>query len=178
MKLKFFAILLFLSIVIPFGTTFLLIEYQKKQVRRELKSRLLLGVDKQELVLLKFKTTETKNKVHWEKDDEFSYKDEFYDVVEEKIVGDSHFFWCWWDNEDTKLSKRLSTLLDLNFSSNPIKQDNQKRLNQFLETFYVATNNSKPLLIWIIDQKVYNKVYQNFYNSWELSPPSPPPKLV
>lgn len=164
--------------MVPFGTTYLLIEYQKKQVRRELKSKLLLGIDKQELILLKFKTSESKNLLEWEKSDEFCYKNEFYDVVEERIVGDSQFFWCWWDNDETQLNRRLSALLDLNFNSNPTKQDNQNRLSQFLETYYTVRDCSKIIHQFFLLQNSHIGFYQDFYQSTELNPPIPPPKIV
>jgi len=176
-KCKVFGILLILCFVAPVATTYIILKYQKKQVRREVKRKLIAGIDKEELVLLKFTEEEKETQLNWKHSKEFEYKGEMYDIVETKIVGDTTYYWLWWDYEETKLNKQLSQLLSFALGHNPKNQENQKRLHNFFKSLYFSEDERKePLVFFELKSKFH--FGQNFYLSVFLTPPDPPPKKV
>lgn len=177
MKRKIFVILLLFSFIAPVVTTYVILRYQKKQVKKEVKKKIISGIDKEELVLLKFTEGEIKSQLEWEHSKEFQYKGEMYDVVEKEVRGDTTFFWCWWDSEETDLNKQLKGLVKRILEKNPKNQENQKRLNNFLNSLFIKEPICK---ITITIQKTKNKPFykQKFRQSIINSPLVPPPEIV
>ncbi|MGM0647475.1 MAG: hypothetical protein ACQESZ_03705 [Bacteroidota bacterium] len=176
MKGRFFSILLILSLILPVAATFLWLQHQKAIVKKEVKHRIIAGIDRAELELLTFHKKDTLDKLRWEHSKEFEYKGEMYDIVERRTVGDSVQYWCWWDYEETQLNKELDNLVNTAFNQNPQKQNKEKQLISFYKSLY---NNS--IEKWSIDTNIrycYHPVlYQEHYESISISPQSPPPKL-
>ncbi len=137
MKEKAITILLILVISAPAPIVLSFMQYQKKQIRREVKSLILKGVDKSELVLLKF-SRETHESLRWEKDHEFEYKDEMYDVVEKEVRSDSIFYWCWWDKEETDLNKKRNDYTAQILGKDQQRNQKQEQLFQFFKQLYFA----------------------------------------
>ena len=136
MKRDILSIFLLFSLVAPLTITFFWLKHQKSTVRREVKQNMIAGLDKNELVLLKFTAQESQTKLHWEHSEEFEYNDQMYDIVETQIKGDTTYYWCWWDNEETKLNKQLDELLAYALGNNPQNKDSQKQLSDIFESFY------------------------------------------
>lgn len=172
---KVFGILLIFCFVAPVATTYVILKYQKKQVKREVKWKMIAGIDKEELVLLKFTEEEKQTQLNWKHSKEFEYKGEMYDIVETKIVGDTTYYWLWWDHEETKLNKQLSQLVSFALGHNPKNQENQKRLQNFFKSLYFSEDERKESLAFF---EIKSKFLfgQNFYSSVFLTPPVPPPE--
>jgi hypothetical protein len=86
-------------------------QQRRHTVKKEIKRKLIKGVNHEELVLLKFSIEDSKTKLKWKHAREFSFEAEMYDVVSYEIKSDSIFYRCWWDHEETALSKKLDRLL-------------------------------------------------------------------
>lgn len=144
-------------------------------VRKEIKRKIIKGLDKQELVLLKFSKNEAQTVLRWEHAKEFEFKCEMYDVVETKITNDSIHYWCWWDFEETSLNKKLFELTSLALNNNPQKKETQNQLidfykSLFCENFYTYSFEHK---------KPNNPIISNLQLNLDLifySPPIPPPE--
>jgi hypothetical protein len=176
LKAKFFGILLFLCFVAPLASTFIFLSIQKKQVKKEIKWKIIAGIEKEELVLLKFTEAEKLTQLKWKHSKEFEYKGEMYDIVETSIKGDTIYYWCWWDFEETKLNKQLDNLVSLAFGNNPKKQENQQRLQQFFKSLYFSESIEKhSIACFHLNKLHYN--YSEFYQTIVYSPPIPPPKI-
>lgn len=162
------------SFIVPVAITFFILQYQKNQVKREIKWKMIEGIDREKLVLLKFNEEEKQNQLKWEHSKEFEYKGEMYDIVEIEVKGDTFFYWCWWDYEETSLNKQLVELVSYALENNPKNQENQKRLSKFFESLFFSEPIEK---ITIALKKINNKYTydQNFYQSVSNSPPIPPP---
>jgi hypothetical protein len=168
-------ILLIILLVVPVATTYVFLRYQKKQVKREIKWKMIAGIDKEELVLLKI-TEKEKGLLCWEHSKEFEYLGEMYDVVESNIVGDTTFYRVWWDHKETKLNRQLQELVSMAMGKNQKKQENQKRLLSFFKSLYFAEATD---LQNYNDTKLNRKFWfrPNFYQSFTHSPPVPPPEI-
>lgn len=178
MQKRLIAISLLFILLAPVVTIFLYLQYEKKTVRREVKWKMIAGLDKEELVLLKFSKEETISELRWEHSKEFEYKGQMYDIVSKEIKGDSIFYRCWWDHEETALNKRLKKLVVKAFDQDENKRDAHLNLHVYLWSFFYT-----EVLDWqmIPSQKIF-VVYQDFvhpkhFNSLRISPPTPPPKL-
>jgi hypothetical protein len=137
---------------------------------------MLAGIDKNELVLLKFTEEEKQNKLQWKHSKEFECKGEMYDIVESRVVGDTTFYWVWWDHEETKLSKQLKELVISDLNHNPKNQDYRKKLHNFYKfLFFEEYRPDKPLFITTEDNNTLTE--NKLYHSHSLSPPAPPPEL-
>jgi hypothetical protein len=133
------ALILRLSLVViflaPVATSYLMFHQQRKQIKRELKRKLIAGIDRAELVHLTFSLKEKEN-LEWEHSKEFNYNGQYYDVIETEIQGDSVTYICWLDYEETHLYKKLDEMLVKAFGNDATQQKNTKRLNDFFKSVY------------------------------------------
>ena len=151
------------------------LQHQKHIVKKQVKNQMMEGIDKEELVLLKFSKEEKKTKLKWEHSKEFEYKGQMYDIVEKTVKQDSVYYWCWLDYQETKLNKKLDKLVNNVFHDNPKKQEKNQQLFTYLKSLYF----SKPF-VWHsknIGQNInHHFYYKNFYRSINFTPPTPPPQ--
>jgi len=162
----------------PVATIYTFLQFEKSTIRRELKWKMIAGIDLEELVLLKFSKEETQTKLRWEHSKEFEYEGQMYDVVSSEIKGDTIFYHCWWDHEETKLNKKLKILVANAFDKGEDNQQKQKNLHTYLWSFFCtaifdwqATPSQKTELVF------QDCLHPNIFNSIRITPPSPPPKV-
>lgn len=175
-KAKAFSILLILVMVAPVSVTYTWLKSKKRSVKREIKWRMIEGMDKSDLVLLSFTQSQANSELEWEHSREFEYRGEMYDVVDSKISGDSIHYWCWWDNEETKLNRNLQSLVSIALGFDPENQDKKSQLINFLKLDYYH-----PVMEWspmrsfnIIDTPTGH--LEHIFSRY-ISPPTPPPDL-
>lgn len=152
------------------------IQLRKTAVRKEVKHKLIAQVDKSELVLLKFTAQEAANQLEWEHSKEFEYRDEMYDVVSTETRGDTIYFWCWWDCEETNLNRQLVELTALALNRDPQHQNQKQRLVQFLQSLFVEEVPAYSFL-QLEKMNINSIVVEHVFHSWKVDPPSPPPQL-
>lgn len=164
-----------LFFIAPLATTYVFLNFQKLQVKKEVKRKILAGIKKNELVLLKFTENEIKNQLNWKHPKEFEYKGEMYDVIETQTFGDTTYYWLWCDNKETFLNKQLDQLVSIVLGNNPKNQENQKRLLVFLKSLFFSDLDNN---ITIYFNECNNNFHfiSEFYPSFSISPPFPPPK--
>lgn len=171
---KIAAIILFACLTVPYlGTVWL--HYQKSVVRKEIKRQMIAGIDKEELVLLRFSIKESKNNLRWEHSDEFEYDGEMFDVVQSEMKGDSIFYRCWLDRKETKLNKQLDNIVTQAMECNQQHKEQQKRLANFFKEFShtIAFNRNTDLHL---TEKSAELFLLSSYTSITFSPPDPPPR--
>ncbi|MBI4810716.1 MAG: hypothetical protein HY800_04610 [Ignavibacteriales bacterium] len=165
--------MLIISFSVPFGGSYILLQYQKLRIKKEIKHRIISGIDKNELVFFKFSKTESEKELLWEHSKEFEYKGEMYDVVESEEKGDTICYWCWWDHEETSLNKRLNILLARAMEQNPQQQEKARRVAIFLQSLF-SPNTIDWNAFFLFCFTIQNPT-NFFYSSVNISPPIPPP---
>ncbi len=162
-------------LVAPNVATFTFLQYQKRQVKREVKWKMIAGIDKNELVLFKFTDTEAQTELNWEHSKEFEYKGQMYDVVEKLVQGDTIYYWCWWDHEETKLNKQLNGLLAKVLGNNPQRQEKKRQLADFFKKLFHENQENQTAIITTqtINHFFYSEDFVCIYHT----PPVPPPRL-
>lgn len=131
---RIITISLLLAIVLPYAGTEAWLRWQQKKVKKAVKWRMIGGLQKEELMVLKFSTEETKTKLSWKHSREFSFKGQWYDIVDTTLRGDSTEYLVWHDHEETALSKKLDFLVKSIWQNNPGRQEKQGRLMLFAKT--------------------------------------------
>ena len=172
---QYISILLILTLVIPTIGMFTWLQAQKQAVRKEVKHQLLAQTDRSELVLLKFHPNEMDDKLEWEHSREFEFDDEMYDVVEQEVHGDTTYFYCWWDHEETTLNRQLNELLTLALGQNEDHHQNKQQLQQFFLSLYCLENEVD---VPIVEFKTeMSTTYEFYWDSRSTKPLAPPPDL-
>lgn len=155
--------------------TFTFLQYQKKQIKREVKWKMIAGIDKNELVLLKFTEEEIQTELRWEHSKEFEYKDQMYDIVEKWVQSDTIYFWCWWDHEETKLNKQLDGLLANVLGNDQQRQEKKNQLADFFKKLY--HENQRIDFAKISEHRIDCFFFSEDLASIYYTPPVPPPRF-
>lgn len=162
--------------IAPGAATVMWMRHRRATIRREVKHQLIAGLENDQLEVLKFAINETSSLLKWKHSREFEYNHHMYDIVETKVEGDTIYYWCWWDYEETILNKKLNHLLANAFNHDPQRKEKQSSLLHFFKSFFLPQINTtgkeqtKPL--------VFSVDYEFVVKSIDIFPPSPPPRLA
>ena len=152
-----------------------MLKNQQKQVRREVKQKLIAGINKDELILLTFRESDLNTKLTWKHSREFQFQGEFYDIVEKQIQGDSISYWCWWDNEETQLSRKLDHLMAMHWNQNQNHKQDKEQIQQFYKNLYFE-ELSQPQVSFNPAFKKADWSYKKLMQSIAVAPHVPPPR--
>jgi len=175
LKQKLTSILLLSVLTAPAVLTCFWLSYQKSVVRHAVKQQLMEGLEASEMVLLKFTAAEAKTKLEWEHSREFEYDHQMYDVVDTKTIGDTIYYWCWWDHQETKLNLQLNQMAANAFNNDPQNREKHRWLLSYFKSLYFIEKYYPHLLPPRSRRLRYNE-YCFLYNSTSIQPPAPPPK--
>jgi hypothetical protein len=150
------------------------LHYQKVMVRKEVKWKMIDGLDRDELSLIAI-SKDQKGQLEWEHSKEFEYQGEMYDVVYKKETGDSLFYWCWWDHKETQLNRQLASLTRILLDSDTKRKESSSRITFFFKSLYSDANKDRERVA-LEDPLEFHEIYSKSWKSLTLSPPSPPPR--
>ncbi|WP_343785506.1 hypothetical protein [Wandonia haliotis] len=172
-------ILLIAVLYIPFLGLRTYFELERKQIRKEVKRKLMSEVPVDQLVELRFSKHTIDREVNWKHSKEFEYRGEMYDIVYRKEKNDSLFFHCWWDREETALNQRVNQLATICFAKNTDPESRTAKLKVVCEKEYI------PLHILLTELQKFQSHYEviadrppEIYFDISLEIPVPPPRLV
>ena len=124
-----------------------------------------------------FTQKEAANQLKWEHAKEFEYKGEMYDVVNKVITNDIIQYWCWWDHEETKLSKQLTKLLVGVYQSDAATKEHQKQLIQFYTSlFFNELSDWNPYKCSPVSKIAVG--YKWNYSTFSIPITAPPPEFI
>ncbi|MDX2067486.1 MAG: hypothetical protein SFV55_03610 [Haliscomenobacter sp.] len=178
---KLSGILLLACLSLPALGTYTWLQYKKLMVKQEVKQAMKAGMSKERLVRLAFAQDQMDTLLRWEHAREFEFQDQMYDVLEQKIQGDSIVYWCWWDQEETFLNRYLDDLTKKAFAGDPQQQKAQDQLLQFYKSIYCSIPDAlSPLPLVVSAESSQSLIWgeKNEHYSWKQGPSSPPPQLV
>lgn len=177
MKRRITGFVLLFCLAVPIAAMFTFLHYQKKQVRREVKHRIIAGIDRSELVLLKFTPTEAKTTLRWKHSKEFEYNASMYDIVETEFVDDTIHFWCWWDNKETKLNRQLDNLLAVAWDNDPVQHKNKEHLAKLYKSLFFESPQQAVVHAYIDENEQMTLSYAFDFSTINFPPPVPPPEI-
>ncbi len=174
---KTISILFVLALFLPFTGTYLWIKHKQKTIRKQIKKEIIAGIDKNELIFLKFSKNEIYSVLKWKHSKEFEYNNQMYDIVEKTLTKDSVFYLCWWDNEETQLNKQLVNAVNISIGNNKQNKEKQSDLINFYKSLYFFDFYSYNPNIFDSDNDVYTKYKLKNYCCF-INNISPPPKKI
>lgn len=146
-------------------------------IKKEVKRKLVAGLGKDELYLIKVSDQEKITLLKWKHEREFEFKGQMYDIVETEIKNDTTYYWCIWDSEETALYKKRKALVADLMATNPLKKENQKKLLTFFKSIYFFESfKNKKTDFNESTVKFYFK--KNLYSSVRIRPPTHPPEAL
>lgn len=169
--------MLFICLAAPFAGTFTWLQYKKQLVKKEVKWKMIEGLDKEELVLLRFTAEETQTLLKWKHPGEFEFNGEMYDIVESFFAGDSVFYYCWWDHDETHLNKQLNGLIARAAGQNEQTKDRVNKMYQFFKSLYFDEQHDNQTFLFATNLTI-SCLYQNNFHSRRFPPPVPPPQSL
>jgi hypothetical protein len=176
LKKQVVSLFLLFLLISPAAVTYTWFQQRKQAVKKEVKWKMIAGIDKKELVFFKFSEKEITSKLRWEHSKEFEYNHEMYDVVEKKTIKDSVYLWCWWDFKETKLNKQLQSLLANVFQNDSKTKEKQEKVFSFYKLLYC-----QPVFSWqSFTETFFLKEISSkklFYKSLPIFILLPPPKF-
>lgn len=150
---------------------------EKCWVKKEIKDLMIAGIDRNDLALLKFTRAETETLLNWHHSKEFEYLRQMYDVVETSEHGDSVYYWCWWDKDETALNRQLDQLAEEANQRNPENTQQQQRLSDFLKSLIIPNSLNTTIVVKFHNTEPTLTLLMSY--SLECNPPpSPPPEIV
>jgi len=155
--------------------TYLWLNLQKKQVKREVKWEIIEGIDRSELVLIQLSKSEVEEKLEWEHSKEFEFEGEMYDVVEFEVTPDSIKYWCWWDHEETALNKNLADVVNNLLGNHPDRKEKEQKLISFYQSLFSEKIFQWQALRFARKSNTLTE-YEFILKAFINSVPSPPPQ--
>lgn len=164
-----------ITLCIPFWGTSALLHYQKKQVKKAVKWRMIEGIPQEKLVCLTLTENEKNTQLTWKHAKEFEYKQQMYDIVSTQIINDTTYYWCWWDHEETALNQQLKSLVQNIWKNKKQTNPTEDHFLSYLKSLYFKYHSEhKELFTQIAQVKfTYIKAHKNHIH--ELN--TPPPKV-
>jgi hypothetical protein len=170
------AILLLATLVLPTLGGYAWLRYQKSEIRKEVENHRERGFTEEDLVLLRFSQMETRKLLRWEHPAEFEYLGQMYDIVRSEEQGDSLYYWCYWDEEETVLNREIAELEKSLFDTNPQQQEKQERLQQFYKSL-ISIEFGIPDIPQPINITKPNSFLLTTLPLVSFEPPTPPPRF-
>ncbi len=168
-------VFLFLTLLLPFGSTYLLLPLRKELVKREVRERLAEEVPWEGVTLLKFSRAETRTLLRWEHDREFEYRGQMYDIISVTERGDSIWYKCFHDRAETELNRKQAELLAHTHTPQDLDTSIYTQLFSFLRSLYL---NHPPVLVSLSLLPCAAPAQQDGYlERLQAAPPVPPPEV-
>ncbi len=176
MNLRTKAILILTLLVVSLFSVVGLLHFQKRQIRKEFKTKLIACSSAEDLVHLFIPKEQLQHVLRWEHDHEFEYKGEMYDIVKTIEHEDAIEYICWWDHEETAINKKLQTLIALFKGENPDEKEKDARVLRFFKAFYFQSTIVQTAFVPL--SKTFTTKLNEDLLYFLQKPPSTPPELV
>lgn len=174
---KILAISLLACLVFPAGVLFLWMNIEKQNIRKEVKKMIIAGMSKNDLVMLEFSIEETATLLNWKHSREFEYRGQMYDVVKHYETSDSITYYCWKDDKESEINKKIDHLIAQAVGQNSQARENQARYLNFLTSLFPQSLFEwNPLPTGF--ELDLTSIYLINYTGLSILTLSPPPKII
>ncbi|MGC9342625.1 MAG: hypothetical protein ACP5E3_08000 [Bacteroidales bacterium] len=175
MKKQILSIFFLLILIAPAVSVYILFQQKIVLLREEVKERILTGLDREELILLKFSREQSEDLLKWEHSKEFEYEGEMYDIVEISVEDDTIHYLCWKDHEETRLKKELADLTAKAMEQNTRNDKSFDSLSRLLSSLFFQ-DKKLSMLVDVRNCLIAPGDYTDNYDSIIFAPPTPPPQ--
>ncbi len=133
MKGRIPAVLLILVLIVPVSATMLWLKAEREEIREKVQEMIGNHLEDEDLTRIQLSLDEAASELRWNNPKEFVYGSAHYDVVKTLRDSDSITFFCWEDEEETKLDKKLNRLLQKALGSDQPTQQGERQLTRLFE---------------------------------------------
>jgi hypothetical protein len=159
----------------PCAGSFPWLLFKRAMLKKEVARQITQGIEGDRLVELRFAKEEAETLLRWEHSGEFEYKGQMYDVVQAWAVGDTLYYRCYRDREETKLNNRLKELakhameggLKIVQRADPWRGSAKVLFPAGADKEKISTPGISPLPV---------RAFAYAYSSIIIPPPTPPPR--
>jgi hypothetical protein len=169
--------LVVLFLLDPSAGSFPWLHFKRAMLKKEIAKQITQGIEKNRLVELRFSKEEAEKLLRWEHSGEFEYKGQMYDVVQAWAVGDTLYFRCYRDREETTLNSRLKELASRALEGRSKATCQSDPGSASAKVLFPAATDKE-----IISTPGFSlhrvRAFANAYPSIVIPPPTPPPRRV
>lgn len=159
------------------ASVFIFLESERFAVQHEVQTEIKKSVPPEALDLLVFHKNEVNTTLNWKHDKEFEFNGEMFDVIYEQVNGDSVYYWCWADHEESALNKQMDQWVHFLLNGSSHSKDRQATINYFLHHLFTAQTSSSLSLMLDSNCKAPH-LYHPGANQFHQEPQSPPPERI
>lgn len=156
---------------------FLWLQHRKETIKREVAKEIQRGLEKEQIIVLKFSLEELRTKIKWRGAKEFEFNHELYDVVDSASEDDKILFWCWRDQEETKIEKEIDAAIFHSLKNQDKSLISQEGSNSTPRIYLFSPSGHLCVARPGLFSPLYISAYQATY-SLNHQPPSPPPRWL
>jgi hypothetical protein len=176
LKINYKGIVLIGCVLLPLLGAYFFLQYQKKQIKREVKWKMIEGLDVSELVIMKFSKEQTVTELNWKHTKEFEYQGEMYDIVEKHDLGDSIEYVLWWDYAETLLNQQLQALVSFAWLHHPSNKQTKHSIQLLMKSLFCLQNPTENAVFLVNYPLKFNCTSANLAPMY-LELVSPPPEF-
>lgn len=168
------ATILLALLTLPFGSTYLFLEYEKSKAKAQAKIILATDSDTTQMLWLKFTKNQLENELRWEHSKEFEYKGQMYDVAQKKQKGDTTYLYVYWDKMETLVNQKLKKLIALGMGGEADSQDDAQLIVSLFKAVYTCPDHFNPAPPSFPDYKLdffYIEAYDFVWHTTDAPPP-------
>lgn len=164
-----------LALVLPMVIISYHLKEEKRLLRKEIKHKIIDGIDESQLICLKFTRTQLETKLKWKHSKEFQFNNTMYDIVSKELQNDNVVFYCWEDTEETELNQQLASLLTNEWSKSPYRKKQEKSIGKWTKSLFLPPSTPKHAVFYRYEKKGFTNLNQ--YQSITLIGSPPPPEF-
>lgn len=158
----------------PVMGTLAVFHLYRYQIRKEVTEIIIRGM-KEEWVDLAFSSSEINTKLKWKHSLEFEFEGHMYDIVEQRIEGDTVIYTCYKDDKETRLNQELDKTVARALGQDPVQKNRNERIANFFKNLYQPAYFNFDLNPECRQHATSTIDNRQLAIIW-ISPPSPPPK--
>ena len=171
------SILLFLLLFQPisFITIFKIEQYE---IRNEIKQRIMAGVNKDNLLRIKLPRNSEKvtGYLSWLiSERELRLQGKMYDIVREENRGDTTWYYCILDEQETELFANLDLEIDWEMNNSPQREQRRKALERIFTLLLFQPQNFPDIIHFPEEPELSDYYFSSI--TWKTSPSTPPPQV-
>lgn len=176
---KIASIFFLLVFFLPVSSLYLTLKVKQQHVRQEMREHIEAGIEEDQLVLLKIPRALEENpgtqfkRMHAR---EFRYKGNMYDVVRQETRGDTTWYWCVWDEEETEIVAQLDRLASETADKAKTPKAGHELFKHLLKTPFVGTGFTRIYVATLPVEKPHSFPHSHTLTRAQ-TPLTPPPEV-
>ena len=161
----------------PVSSTYFLFKIRQTGIRQSVEKTMDEGGEEHRIEVLKIPfSVEKQGDFERTEENEFRYKGKMYDVVRLEKHGNSTWYWCMWDEDETALEDKLSVAEGRAAGAFAYNENTEEMISFFLNSLYI--HNSEYVFYFPVKYLIATRPSKRYIRvNRSLTPPTPPPQV-